>query len=110
MAEKLKLQLSFASSIGQPVDILAFDKKNVCAFWKVVLEPEETAIIYYMWTKRKYRNRGVATQILEYVKKQCLCIKTQIPPSTKESIAWLKKHDFKVEGEELVWKKNILKP
>lgn len=102
MAKSEVVQFQVLPTIGSPLDVVAPIGEKTVAFYKVVAEPD-AAIIYYMYVRRQHRHRGIGVAILNRLKESFACIKTQVAPSTSESITFLKKHGFKQVGNELVW-------
>lgn len=97
---------------GACFDFLLYKNKEDCekqksnkGFFKVVIEPNNTAVIYYMYVKPKHRNMGYAKFVIDDLKTHAQKIMTQISASADSSVEFLKKQDFKAEGDWLVWQK-----
>jgi len=94
------------SSAGCPYDLIIYrkkDDKKCVGFFKVVAEPQEVGIIYYMFIRNKSRGRGYATAALNRLKENFACLKTQVSASSKDSLDYLKSQGFRTEGNWTIW-------
>ena len=82
------------------------DTKPV-GFFKIALPKEKIATIFYMYIKPKYRRKGYATRIVDFLKFRFDEVSTQVNASSKESVSYLVSRDFQIRGNTLIWKKPI---
>lgn len=97
---------------GTPFDVHVFKDEKDCkanrsqkGYFKIVMEPDGVAIIYYMYIKPKHRKKGYAAYVLDGLKISATKIITQVSSSSQQSIDYLKQQGFKKEGDWLVWTK-----
>jgi len=90
---------------GLPVSYLAYDGDNKVGFMIVCLLNDEGAIVAYITTNRKYRRKGYATEMVQWLMKQSNYVKTGWSGSTQISRNMFVNIGFKKEGDWLVWRK-----
>lgn len=113
MDGQMKLSIEVQLSTGIPYDWLIYrgPKKRYAGFAKIVVE-EDTAVIYYIYVKPAQRRKGFGSKLLGDMKNTFEKILTQVSASSKESVDFLSKNGFIIEGDLLIWRKSrgLLKP
>ncbi len=95
-----------------PINFLAFKrpedvggKSKPRAYALIVAQPGGDGVIYYMTTRKKYRNQGYMRAIVEEAKQQFTILRTQISASTRQAIDVLAHLGFEKRGDWIVWVK-----
>jgi len=99
-----------AEHTGVPINYLAFKRREDAdgkskprAYALIVAQPGGDGVIYYMTTRKKYRNMGYMKGIIEEAKGQFKILRTQASASTKQAIDVLLHLGFRRAGDWLVW-------
>lgn len=108
----MALYIHQAPHEGTPWNLLAFKrqedvggKSKPRAYALIVAQPGGDGVIYYMTTRKKYRNQGYMKAIVEKAKQQCTTLRTQMSASTQQAIDVLTHLGFEKRGDWIVWKK-----
>lgn len=99
--------------LGCPINVLIYkekgdekkpDKKPI-GYFMFVIEHGESMVIYYMYIQPEYRGKGYGKMAVDIAKKDAQEVRTQLAPSSEESISFLKSQGFVEENGWLVWHK-----